>query len=72
MQNAYRPLLTHGSSDASAELKARGLDFLAFPELEKAVRDDVKYLHDTKLVPDNVAISGWIYEVETGKTRRIV
>jgi carbonic anhydrase len=48
------------------------LDFLAFPELERAVREDVEYLHETKLVPDNVTISGWVYEVETGKTRRVV
>jgi carbonic anhydrase len=40
--------------------------------LEHAVKDDVKYLGDTKLVPDNVTVSGWIYEVETGKTRRVV
>ncbi|KAI1618595.1 carbonic anhydrase [Exophiala viscosa] len=71
-EDAYGIVEKNLGSDASAELKTRGLDFLAFPELEQAVKDDVKYLQDTKLVPDNVAISGWIYEVETGKTRRVV
>lgn len=65
------PLTIH-RNDAAAELKARGLDFLPFPDLEKAVEDDVKYLQDTKLVPNNVPISGWVYEVETGRTRRVV
>ena len=65
-------LLTSDRSEASAELKSRGLDFLPFPKLEQAVKEDVQYLKDTKLVPDNVIISGWVYEVETGKTVRIV
>ena len=64
--------LTTFRSDAAAELKSRGLDFLPFPELEQAVEDDVKYLKDTKLIPDSVTISGWVYEVESGKTRRVV
>lgn len=55
-----------------AELKARDVDFLPFSDLEQAVKKDVKFLQDTQLVPDNVALSGWIYEVETGKTRRVV
>lgn len=55
-----------------AELKAKNLDFLPFPELEKAVEDDVAFLKASKLVPDSVTISGWVYEVESGKTRRVV
>jgi len=48
------------------------MDFLPFLELKKAVEADVRYIKDTKLVPDSVAISGWVYEVESGKTRRVV
>jgi carbonic anhydrase len=59
-------------SDAVAELKSRNLDFLPFPELEGAVKADIAFLKGSKLVPDEVTISGWIYEVETGKTRRVV
>ncbi len=55
-----------------AELKKLNLDFLPFPELEQAVKDDVEYLKASKLVPDSVTISGWIYHVETGKTTRVV
>lgn len=55
-----------------AELEERKLDFLPFPELDKAVEDDVEFLRKSKLVPDSVVISGWVYEVETGKTRRVV
>jgi carbonic anhydrase len=59
-------------SEAVEELKGRVPDFLPFPELEAAVKDDIQYLRATKLVPGSVTISGWIYEVETGKTRRVM
>ncbi|KAK4174361.1 carbonic anhydrase [Triangularia setosa] len=58
--------------EALAELKAKKLDFLPFPELEKAVEDDVAFLKGSKLVPESVTISGWVYEVESGETRRVV
>lgn len=60
------------SAEAVEELKQRDLDFLPFPELEKAVEADVEFLRASKLVPDSVVISGWVYEVETGRTRRVV
>ncbi|KAI9891053.1 MAG: hypothetical protein M1814_003404 [Vezdaea aestivalis] len=49
-----------------------GLDFQPFPDLEQGVRDDVAYLKASKLVPDSVKISGWVYEVETAKVRPVV
>jgi carbonic anhydrase len=68
---ACSPSKTPGP-DAAAELKSTHLDFLPFPDLEQTVEDDVKYLKASMLVPDSVAITGWIYEVETGKTRQVV
>lgn len=59
-------------SEVIGELSQKIPDFLPFPDLEKAVEADVKFLKETKLVPDSVTISGWVYEVETGKTRRVV
>jgi carbonic anhydrase len=58
--------------EAAEELAERQLDFLPFPQLEAAVADDVEFLKRSKLVPESVVISGWVYEVETGKTRRVV
>jgi len=60
------------SDDAAAELKSKNFDFLPFPELDRAVEDDVRYIKGSKLIPDSVTVSGWVYEVETGKTRRVV
>lgn len=59
-------------AQAKRELDAFGADFQAFPELEEAVRGDVQYLKASPLIADSVEISGWVYEVETGKTRRVV
>lgn len=56
---------------AEAAQELHGLDFLPFPDLDQAVRDDVSYLKASKAIPDSVTISGWVYEVETGKVRQV-
>ncbi|GAP87290.1 putative carbonate dehydratase [Rosellinia necatrix] len=55
---------------AAAELGP--LDFLPFPVLDDAVRDDVEFLKRSATVPEDVPITGWVYEVETGKVRQVV
>lgn len=47
------------------------LDFLPFPELEEAVRSDLAFLRGSKVIPESVVLSGWLYEVESGKVRRV-
>ncbi|OJD09987.1 hypothetical protein ACJ73_09986 [Blastomyces percursus] len=47
-------------------------DFRPFERLEEAVRSDVKWLSGHVLVKAGIPISGWVYEVETGKVRRVV
>ncbi|KAL9593378.1 MAG: hypothetical protein Q9219_007581 [cf. Caloplaca sp. 3 TL-2023] len=74
-------MLTFGNSDAHAVVEKQlgqgakkeleGMDFLPFGNLEQGVRDDVEYLKASKAIPDDVAISGWVYEVETGKVRAV-
>lgn len=55
---------------AAAEIST--LDFLPFPDLDVAVKEDVELLRKSSTVPADVGISGWVYEVETGKVRRVV
>jgi len=70
-------MLTFKNEDAQAIVKknlgvdASSIDFYPFPDLEEAVKDDVKYLKESPYVPDSITISGWIYEVETGKARKV-
>jgi carbonic anhydrase len=63
--DAHAVVAKQAGPEAAEEIK--GLDFLPFPDLEQGVRDDVAFLKASKVVPDSVKISGWVYEVETGK-----
>lgn len=56
----------------AAEREIGGLDFQPFGDLEQAVKDDVAWLKSSKTIPDSVKLSGWVYEVETGKVRNVV
>lgn len=46
---------------------ASDIDFLPFTDLEESVRDDVRQLRESPLFPDGVTVSGFIYDVKTGK-----
>lgn len=48
------------------------LDFQPFADLEEGVRDDVKFLRGSRLIAEETTVSGWVYEVKTGKVRSIV
>ncbi|KAL8686572.1 MAG: hypothetical protein Q9218_007010, partial [Villophora microphyllina] len=50
-----------------AEKELGGLDFLPFGDLEGAVREEVQWLRESKAIPEDVTVSGWVYEVETGR-----
>ena len=46
---------------------ASGVDFLPFPDLEQSVRDDVATIKASPLLPDGIEVTGWVYDVKTGK-----
>lgn len=43
-----------------------GQDFLPFEDVEDSVREDMEMLLQSPLIPDDVMISGAIYDVDTG------
>ncbi|CAO1597449.1 hypothetical protein XANCAGTX0491_001256 [Xanthoria calcicola] len=51
--------------DALAEFN--GLDWFPFAEPEQGVKDDIAFLKASKAIPESIDISGWVYDVETGK-----
>lgn len=51
---------------------ASTFDFQPFPDLEKAVQDDVGYLQGHSALVKGTIVSGWIYDVRTGRTSRVV
>ena len=73
-------MLTFKNEDAHAVVEKNlgkvgeleGFDFQPFADLEQGVKDDVAFLKRNKAIPDSVTISGWIYEVETGKVKSVI
>jgi len=56
--------------DAAASVGNR--DFLPFSDLEKSVRDDVATIKASPLIPDNIPVTGAIYDVHTGRLQKVV
>ena len=50
---------------------ASGIDFLPFGDLDQSVRDDVATIRSSPLVPNDVAVSGFVYDVRSGRLRRV-
>jgi carbonic anhydrase len=53
----------------ASKIDIEAIDFGPFPELEDALKSDVEFLKSHPLILKESVISGWIYEVETGKVR---
>ena len=70
-------MLTFQNEDLTAKIKedlgvdTTGRDFLPFSDLEQSVRDDVEILRDSDLIPDDIQVTGAIYDVETGEIREV-
>ena len=70
-------MLTFKNEDLYAKVQqdlgadASDIDFLPFPDLEQSVRDDVRFLKESPLVPDDVSIRGFVYDVKSGKVTEV-
>jgi carbonic anhydrase len=66
-------MLTFSNQDLRTKLQqelhanADNIDFLPFSNLEQSVRDDVTFLRNSPLIPQSIDISGFVYDVNTGK-----
>jgi carbonic anhydrase len=47
-------------------------DYLTFQDLDESVRDDVERIRDVDSLPDGVSVSGYVYDVRTGRIREVV
>lgn len=69
-------MLTFSDSDIRAKIhadlgqKADDVAFLPFSDLRESVLDDIKVVKGSPLVKD-VPVTGYIYEVETGKIVKV-
>jgi len=66
-------MLTFSNQDLRTKLQqelhanADNIDFLPFGNLEQSVRDDVTFLRNSPFIPQSIDISGFVYDVNTGK-----
>ena len=59
--------------EAIAEVKNRNLfDFVPIRGVAHSVVEDVKFLKSSPLIPRAMEVTGWIYDVATGSTSRVV
>jgi carbonic anhydrase len=63
-------MMTFGNEDLGVDTTGR--DFLPFSDLEQSVRDDVQTLRNSDLIPDDVLVSGAIYDVRSGELLEVV
>ena len=71
-------MLTFSNDDLHVKLReeagadASDVDFLPFPDLEDSVRSSVGVIRESPLLPDSLAVSGWIYDVRSGRINEVV
>jgi carbonic anhydrase len=53
------------NADASA------IDFLPFSDLEDSVRQDVQTIRSSPLIPNDIAVSGFVFDVKSGRLREV-
>jgi carbonic anhydrase len=56
---------------AATGASADDIDFMPFTDLEASVRDDVGAIRANPLMPTDLTVSGWIYDVQTGRLNEV-
>ena len=47
------------------------IDFLPFSDVAESVREDLAIIRNSPLIPDDIPVSGYIYDVKTGKISEV-
>jgi carbonic anhydrase len=50
---------------------ASDIDFLPFTDIEESVREDVTYLLSSPLIPGDVVVRGFVYDVHNGRLNEV-
>jgi carbonic anhydrase len=70
-------MLTFSNDDLRSKLRdeagadASDVDFRPFPDLEESVRESVQTIRESPLLPDSLEVSGWIYDVHSGRINEV-
>lgn len=50
---------------------ASEIDFLPFSDLDESVREDMQTIRSSPLIPDDISVSGFVFDVKTGRLREV-
>jgi carbonic anhydrase len=66
-------MLTFTNDDLRSRLgpEAEEIDFLPFPELDASVRDSVRRIEESSLLPASFTARGFVYDVGSGRLREV-
>jgi len=70
-------MLTFTNNDLCGRLadevgpEAWELDFLPFSDLDDSVREDVQRIKDSPFLPDDITVTGYVYDVGDGRLRKV-
>ncbi|HXV95264.1 MAG TPA: carbonic anhydrase [Gaiellaceae bacterium] len=70
-------MLTFSNDDIHAKLEeatgadASDIDFHPFPDLEGSVRASVQAIRESPLLPNEIPVSGWVYDVGSGRITEV-
>lgn len=70
--NAHAIVSNNLGEEVGNEARELVSDFLPFSELDAALKEEVQWIRGSKTIPESVVNSGWVYEVETRRVRRVV
>ena len=71
-------MLTFTNDDLRSKLAeqygadASGVDFLPFGDLEESVREDVRRIRGSSFIPGDIPVSGYVYDVRTGRLNPVI
>lgn len=57
--------------DAAVAARVDAIDFLEFKDLEAAVKEDVAWVKSEPLILPETTVTGWVYDVKTGKVSQV-
>jgi carbonic anhydrase len=70
-------MLTFTNRELHAKVKqdlgadSTAIDFLPFSNLEESVREDVEFLLSSPLIPGDIPVRGFLYDVHTGRLNEV-
>lgn len=71
-------MLTFTNEDIWSKLQAEtgtsaaAIDFMPFSDVEDSLKEDVQAIRKNPFLPKDVEVSGWVYDVRTGRLREVV